>query len=688
MTKTILFEIGTEELPASQIRNISKSLFESLKKKFLENEFLFENNEIFSTPRRIGFIFHNINIETAEKEIIKKGPKVSHAFDENNIPTIVGNGFAKSVNRNIDELITIGSGADIRLAYKQKIRPQLLSELAPSFLESSISQIQNAKSMYWGKGTVKFIRPIKWISIIINDEALKGYVFDYKISKLSRGHRVLGQNKFTLPNADSYNEVLEQNGVIANRSRRKKIIEGQIKTIAINEKCVPKISENLLEEVVDLVEWPEAMLGNFDKKFLKLPKEIVIATMQDHQRYFPVEKQDGTLENKFIFIANNNKKASKLIIEGNEKVLRPRLEDAKFFYEKDLSISVKSRLDELRSITYYKGLGSIYQKAERVKNSAIVFCNEFGASEQIVSEVAMLGYNDLTSNTVNEFPSLQGLMSAKFSELDKYSSQTVEALSTFYHPRFQEDSLPSLPEGLCVNFTEKLDTITGMFAIGNKPSGDKDPFGLRRASLGVVRILVEGKIEINLLEAINRVLSNFQIKDKQEKIEILILNFILDRFRSYLLDKQFSTQVTKCLRTSASHNIYNQYKKAVALQEFLKTDESSYVINGQKRIKNILKKDKYKDRANYKPTLASQKAEKHLFQKFVTIRDNGMVHFKNKNYSDYLNSLNLMKQEIDQFFQEVMVFDDNEQIARNRIRLLNSINEHLCLIGDLSELNG
>ncbi|MAK09100.1 MAG: glycine--tRNA ligase subunit beta [Rhodobacteraceae bacterium] len=688
MKKAILFEIGTEELPATQIKNITKSLYESLSQKLEQNEFYFESKKVFSTPRRLAVIFYNIKDTTTEKELVKKGPKLSDSFKSSGQPTNVGNGFAKSVNQHIEELITIGSGPDARLAAKTKIKSAVLKEQAPSILESCLSQIQNAKGMFWGAGTLKFARPIRWVTIIIDDEVADGHIFNLKISNYSRGHRVLGQNKIKIPSAVQYPELLEKNKVIVDRDRRKKIIIEQIQEIAKTEMCRPLKAEPLIEEVVDLVEWPKAMIGTFDTKFLKMPKEIIVATMQDHQRYFPVENENGKLINKFIFIANNSTKNKKLIVEGNEKVLRPRLEDANFFYEEDSQTPIESRVSALKLTTYYKNLGSVYDKAIRVKKCVEIFCVDFKASKEITSEVAMLGYNDLPSRVVNEFPSLQGKMSAHFAEIHNYQQMTVKAISTFYHPRFHDDNLPQSPEGLCAAYAEKLDTIAGIFALGKKPTGDKDPFGLRRASAGIVRILVEGKIDVSLSRNITIALSNFETELNHNQTKDQIIRFIFDRFKSYLLEKNMDIGVIKCILNNDSGSIFDKFKQALAIQEFLKLNSSISIINGQKRIKNILKKNTYKEDLHFNQALCSEGAELELSENFNETQKIGTLYLKNKKYLEYLCNLTKLTQSIDRFFLEVMVFDNNEETAKNRISLLNSISKHLCLLGDISELNG
>ncbi len=687
MKKAILFEIGTEELPATQIKNITESLYESLSHKLKQNEFYFKSEDIFSTPRRLAVIFYNIKDMTAEKELVKKGPKLSDSFYSNGKPTDVGTGFARSVNQRIEELITIGSGADARLAVKTKIKATSLQEQAPFILESCLSQIQNAKGMLWGDGILKFARPIRWVTIIINDKVVEGRVFNFKVSGYSRGHRVLGSDKVRILSAEQYPQLLEKNKVIVDRDRRKKIIIEQIQKIAETTMCRPLRAELLMEEVVDLVEWPIAMTGTFDKKFLKIPKEIIIATMQDHQRYFPVENEKGKLINKFVFIANNITEDKNLIVEGNEKVLRPRLEDANFFYEEDCRISIESRLSALKSTTYYKNLGSVYDKASRVKKCVEIFCVDFKASKKITSEAAMLGYNDLPSRTVNEFPSLQGKMSAHFAEKHNYQQRTVEAISTFYHPRFHDDNLPQTPEGLCVAYAEKLDTISGIFALGKKPTGDKDPFGLRRASAGIIRILIEGQIDVSLSGNITTALSNFKNEFNHDKTTNLIIRFISERFKSYLLENNIDICIVKCILNNASNSVFDKFKQALAIQKFLELEDSIDIINGQKRIKNILKKNTYKENLHFNLELCSEGAEIELSKNFNETQKIGRLHLKNKKYLEYLCTLTKLTQSIDRFFLEVMVFDKNEGTAKNRISLLNNISEYLCMLGDISELN-
>ena len=688
MKKAILFEVGTEELPASQIRNITESLHESLSQKLNQNEFYFESEDVFSTPRRLAVIFHNIQDKTPEKELIKKGPKLSDSFASSGKPNNVGKGFAKSVNQRIEDLITIGSGADARLAFKTKMRPTLLIEQAPSILESCLTKIQNARGMFWGSGILKFARPIRWITIVIDDKPLDGQVFNLKISGCSRGHRILGKDQIVISSADRYPQLLEENKVIVDRATRKKIIIEQIQKIARTEKCHPLKAESLVEEVVDLVEWPKAMIGSFDKKFLSMPKEIIIATMQDHQRYFPVENTEGQLINKFIFIANNSSGNDDLIVKGNEKVLRPRLEDANFFYKEDSQTSIESRVSALKSTTYHNKLGSVYEKAIRVKKCAENFCADFRASEKIISETVVLSYNDLPSRTVNEFPSLQGKMSAHFAKLHNFQEKTVEAISTFYHPRFHDDHLPQSPEGLCAAYAEKLDTVAGIFTLGKKPTGDKDPFGLRRASAGIVRILIEGEISTSLSANINIALSNFETNLDQNQTRNLIMQFIFERFKSYLLEKNIDICIVKCIQKNSSDSIFDKFRQALALQEFLKLEDSNHIINGQKRIKNILKKNPYKENLHFNAELCSENAEKTLSENFYETKKVGEVYLENKKYLEYLSTLTKLTQSIEQFFLEVMVFDKNKETTRNRISLLSRINEHLCMLGDISELNG
>jgi len=628
---SFLFELGTEELPPKSLINLSKNLEKNFIELLKNSNLSFDNVERIATPRRLGILIKGLQLEQNDELIEKKGPAV-------NAPEQAIIGFAKSCGIVKEKLIIKSlKNKEYYYAVQHKKGKKTL-ELLPEIITNSVMNLSIAKGMRWGNSDKIFVRPIKWIVALLDTEVIKVELFDLSSDRVSRGLRFV-DDSLKINSADNYYDILQKANIEVNFAKRKSLITYQIKKVAKDNQAIVVIDDELLDEVCALVEYPNAFLGKFDESFLSMPKEVLILVMKSHQKYFHCENNKGDLLPFFISVANLKSKKISSIIRGNEKVINPRLRDAMFFLEQDKKQKLKNKLKTLENVVFMQGLGSVADKVKRNITLAEHMTKFINVDKTIVVTATEIMKSDLATDMVGEFSDLQGVMGAYYAKNEGYHQSVCDCILTQYNPRFADDTLPISLEAIIVSMADKLDSIVKIFANGNEPTGSKDPFSLRRQALGIVRMIIEKKINFNIKELIEFALKTEKPSFDNQKV-IPIYNFILDRLRSYFLDKGFSNNL----------------------------------IEVNKRIKNILAKAN--NISELDSSILVEVAEIDLFKAIENI-DN------NKNIID---SWLMLKPLIDAFFDNVMVNVDDEKLKMNRLALLKKVRALFLTLGDISYL--
>ncbi len=681
----LFFEIGTEELPASFVKigmDLLNSKFSDLLNK---NQIKFNKINTFGTPRRIGFYISEIYLKQEDSIIEQTGPAKRVAFNENGNPTKAAIGFAKSQGVDVKDLEIIvtpkGEYVGVKKIIKGKETYEILKEKFPEFIKSIVFP----KNMRWGKEKITFGRPIKWIIALLGDKVIEFEYGSYKSQKFSKGHRFLSPEKFEIKNYNQYLTELKKRWVIADFEERKKFLVNQINEIANKKNFIVDDDEELLDEVTNLVEYPFPVVGEFEEQFLKLPKEVVITTMKVHQKYFPVYDNNRKLLNYFVTISNNKAKDMDVIKKGNERVIRARLNDASFFFEEDRKYKLDYFVEKLRKVIFYNKLGTSYEKMERFKDIAVYLANILNPDKAKVTErAAYLCKGDLETNMVYEFPELQGIMGKYYALHSGESEEVANAIYEHYLPRFSGDEIPKTDAGAFISIGDRIDSITGFFIINEIPTGNADPFALRRHALAIINIILKKGYRISLNELIDRSISlyltKFQKIDKNVKSSII--EFIKQRFRNFMTEK-FNYDEIDAVIDIDFDDIYRSYKKIEALHKMKKDEIFINLITPFKRIANITKDW---DETIVVPEYFSTNEEKDLYKYFNEINENFQKEIKNENFINALKELTKLKEPIDNFFDNVLVMEKDEKLKKNRLSLLKTIYNSFISVGDLKKL--
>ncbi len=669
MNKPLLIEIGVEELPAipflKELPNIEKKWTDILEKNRLLCDF-----EFFYTPRRLVLWHREFQVKQEDSVVEQFGAPVKIAFKDGQ-PTGAAIGFAKKCGVSVDELEKIDQGRGEVLYFKQEVVGTKASDLLNEMVNEFINSLNFGKSMRWASRTDSFIRPIRSLSIIHGEEIVEGELYGVKSSNFSFAHRMVSYEPFTYSFAGDYFCKLDKNGVILYPDERRKIILDQMKTIEQRENVSIEIDQELLEEVVAITEYPTALIGRFDEEFLELPEEVIVTSMKEHQRYFAVYK-DGKLTNNFIVVSNSKTDDFGYIISGNEKVLRPRLADGMFFYKNDINNGLSN--EGLKKLTFVEGLGSMYEKCERETKIAEYLATEFSVEQkELLQKAVMLSKADLMSEMVFEFTELQGLMGYYYAKLAGEDELVYTALKEQYLPDGEDSELPSTSFSSIVALSYKLDNLMGLFSVGKIPTGSKDPFGLRRAAAGIVKIAMEHKLPIDFNDIIDALISNYPGLDKKALIE----------FFNERLFKIFDVNPTvlKAVLGSGETNIYEISQKLCALNPIVLSDNFKEYTATFKRVANIIKDVDTNSKLVIDEALFEDIEEKALFAKYSEITS--------KSYSDYeveLDALFSMKEQLDNFFDNVFVNHENEAIKTNRKNLIGLVYQAFKKIADIKEI--
>ena len=687
VTNTLVIEIGTEELPPKALKKLSLAFESALVKRLTDKGLNFEQPCSFATPRRLAIKFPSIQTQQLDQTVERRGPAVSAAFDSDGEPTKAAMGFARSCGIDIAEVSRLKTDKGERLAYKAEVKGESLDSLLPKIISEALDALPIPKRMRWGAGNAEFVRPVHWLVMLLGDRVIEGEVLGIKADRFTFGHRFHSPERLTLTQANDYPDLLQRAHVIADFEQRKTRTIELTKICAKENSGVAIIDPALLDEVTALVEWPAPICGTFDAHFLQLPREVLIASMQDHQKYFPLENENGELINKFITIANIDSSDPGAIKSGNERVIRPRLGDAKFFWDQDLKTSLRSKKERLGSIVFEKQLGTLLEKTERVAAIAESIAENCRADANLASTAAELSRADLVSEMVGEFPELQGIMGGYYANHDAEDPEVQQALSQFYRPRFAGDDIPNRDLARCIAVADRLDTLTGIFAIGAAPTGDKDPYALRRAALGTIRILVEGEIPLDLETALNTATKLLAGKVSTDDIASKVLGFMMDRLRGYYAEKDYSQRAVESVLALHPASPFEVNQRLVAVIEFSKLSAAADLANANKRISNILRKAKIDDALPIDRDVMVEPAEKALDTALAAVRDEAQRLFDKNDYAGHLNVLASLKDPINTFFDDVMVMADDPKLKTNRLALLSNIRAQFSQVADISLLS-
>lgn len=685
----LLVELGTEELPPKALKRLSQSLGQSFVTG-LEEAGLVETGsacQIYAAPRRLAVLVPKIKRRQPDREQIRRGPAVQAAFDAAGKPTKAAEGFAASCGVKVGALETLKTDKGEWLVSRQMEQGRVASAIIPEVFDAALRQLPIPKRMRWGDLDAEFVRPVHWLLMLHGDKPVRAELLAVKAGNQTKGHRFHAPKPIVIKKPADYARVLKSSGkVIASFDERRELICKAVEKLATKAGGQALIEDALLDEVASLVEWPEPVLGNFDKAFLDVPAEALISAMQDHQKYFPVTSKQGKLLPHFITVSNIKSKKKAEVIAGNERVLRARFSDAAFFWNTDRKTPLVDRVDQLKSVVFHKKLGSIHDKSMRTARLAAHIANALEGSAQNAERAAVLAKADLLSGMVGEFPELQGTMGRYYADYDGEDESVALAIEEQYLPRFAGDRLPQSNTGQALSIADKLDSLAGIFAIGQLPTGDKDPFGLRRAALGVLRILIESKLDVDLNDLISVALSGFATIDVPQDTASKLYEFMMDRLRAYYQDSGIRTDVIESVRARTPARPLDYDRRVRAVMAFLKLKESASLAAANKRIRNILKQSGQMDWDHVSRELLLDPAEIALAQVVEAARASIEPHFETGNYTQAMKALAALRPEVDRFFDKVMVMVEEEAVRDNRLALLSALETLFLRVADLSVL--
>ncbi len=687
-TRNLLIEIGTEELPPKALADLAEEFHDRLTGylfDLLESE---AKTHFYYSPRRLAIIIENLPMQQPNQKVERFGPSVKIAYDEHGKPTKAADGFARSCNISINDL----QKKDGKLFYATTHKGGLTVELIPNAINDALAKLSIPKRMRWGNNDAEFVRPLHWVVILFGKEVIDCDVMGVKSGRITYGHRFHHPDAIEIKNADisQYKNKLKQAKVWLNETADHEIqqfISERAKAEAKKINGIPLNSDresDLVTEIAALVEWPHALLGDFDKKYLDLPREVLISVLEKQQRYFPVEdKKTGELLPYFIAVSNIESKDEKQVIKGNERVIVPRLSDAMFFWKTDKAKPLAGRLKELNGVTFQKELGTIGDKTGRIIRLAESIAQELGVNKAQVSRAAMLSKCDLVTDLVGEFPELQGIVGRYLAKNDQEPDEVAQAIEEHYRPRFAGDELPKTKTGQILALADKLDTLAGIYGIGQQPTGAKDPFALRRAALGVVRILVEEKLPLSLFELVKSAfeIHGNMVKDACHELEI----FIFERARGYFLEQGITANGVESVLAERPTRLDLIPARLEAVASYSHLPEAPSLSAANKRISNILKNLDHIP-SGFDESLFKEKEEKALAKEYLKLKPKLDDLYKKQKFTPMLQELAILKEPVDAFFDKVMVMTDDETLRNNRIGLLNDLRQSMNRVADLSKL--
>jgi glycyl-tRNA synthetase beta chain len=686
-TRDLLVEIGTEELPPTALRRMRDALRSSLDALLTENHLAHGDSRAYAAPRRLAVLIKDVPVAQPDRDITKRGPALQAAFDADGNPTKPAEGFARSCGVTVADLEQLVTDKGTWLAFHATETGKATTEIIPALLEKTLKMLPMPKRMRWGDSETEFVRPVHWVLLLFGSEPVKTRLLGIDSDRYTRGHRFHHNENIAITTPGAYAEILQQSGkVIADMEQRRASIETQVREAGMALGGHARIDPALLDEVTALVEWPVAISGSFDARFLEMPAEALISSMQDHQKYFPVLNDAGKLLPYFITVANIASKDPDQIRAGNERVIRPRLEDAVFFWNQDRKRSLESRAPQLDKVTFQEKLGSLGDKQQRIGAIASAIAELLGIDVSRVQRAAALCKCDLVTSMVAEFPDLQGIMGRYYATHDGEDAAVAAALDEQYQPRFAGDKLPSSATGQALAMAERLDTLTGIFALGQKPTGDRDPFGLRRSALGILRILIEKQLDLDLRALIDTAAQLLPADVKTTAVTRELFAFMMERLRSYYLDAGYDSHTFAAVLARQPVRPLDFDQRMQAVKAFRKLPEADSLAAANKRIRNILRKAGTDIANSWDRKLLQEPAEQALAAAVDDMETTVRPLFEQRAYTDALCKLAALQAPVDAFFDQVMVMADDTRLRDNRLALLHSLSAMFLQVADISLL--
>lgn len=685
-TQNFLVEIGTEELPPKALKTLATSFADNVEAELNQAGLSFDKIEWFAAPRRLAVKVLNLATQQPSKEIEKRGPAVSAAFDAEGKPTKAAEGWARGCGITVEQAERIATDKGEWLVHRAKIEGQPTKNLLNDIVANALAKLPIPKPMRWADKTVQFIRPVHTVTMLLGDELIEGEILGLASARTIRGHRFLGEKEFEIQHADQYPQLLREKGsVVAGFNERKAEIlaKSQAKATALGG--VADIEESLLEEVTSLVEYPNVLAAKFEERFLAVPAEALVYTMKGDQKYFPIYDKDGKLLPHFIFVSNINPEDPTAIIEGNEKVVRPRLTDAEFFFKTDLKQKLVDRLPRLETVLFQQQLGTLKDKTDRIEQLAGEIAKQIGADEAKAKRAGLLSKCDLMTNMVFEFTDTQGVMGMHYARHDGEDEEVAVALNEQYMPRFAGDELPKSLVASAVALADKFDTLTGIFGIGQAPKGSADPFALRRAALGALRIIVEKNLPLDLEDLVKKSAALFGDKLTNQNVVADVVDFMLGRFRAWYQDEGIAVDVIQAVLARRPTRPADFDARVRAVSHFRTLDSAEALAAANKRVSNILAKaDAAIGEINL--TACVEQAEKALAEAVLALRTEVQPLIAQGDYTAVLDKLANLRAPVDSFFDNVMVNAEDPLLRQNRLAILNTLQGLFLQVADISVL--
>jgi glycyl-tRNA synthetase beta chain len=686
--KNLFFEIGTEDLPSKKLDIFSKKLLKNIEDNLIKSGISFSSIKNYYTNIRLIFYINDIDEEIIIGKKFIKGPPMERCYDKNNKATNTGLGFAKKYGVKITELEKKNIKGKEYLVYEKSERKIKIKDIIAKILEDSIDNIEDQKKMRWGDSSVTFIRPIRWMTLLLGDKHVPARIMGVKCNEYTFGNKSISNKKIKIDKIEDYKKFLEKENIEIDQEKRKALIKKQINTILLDYKFDQIIDDDLVDEVASMVEYPYVFMGKFPEQYLNLPSEVLKYVIQDTQKYFLIYKNRKLVN---FFIGISNVKINENIIIGNERVINPRLDDAQFFISKDLTSNIFEKQDLLKKVIFHKKLGSMYDKVQRIKKLSLNLKqqnreNDLGilleldnVNEKVLAQIVDFSKLDLLSNMVIEIPKLQGYMGCYYAREKNILEEIALGIKDHYAPRHSEDNIPNGGNAAIVSIADKIDTVVGMFLVNEKPTGTRDPLGIRRATNGILRIILEKGYDINLTQLLNISCGIHGLHHKQQSLVDCYSYFnekLISIFKENFTFKE--NIILSVVNNDYNKNImpWSMLKKIEAINNIV--DDSDYLelIANAKRVANILKKSDLHLSSDINENLLRELSEKILYNAINDIKDDLQTFLKDKNYAEYLKKLNTLNFSIKSFFDEVMINAEEKDIKLNRLSLLELINNY------------
>ena len=681
-TQPFLVELGCEELPPKSLKILAESFLAGIEAGLKQSGLAYEGARFYAAPRRLAVHIDSLALQQPDRVLTVDGPPVKAAFDANGNPTQAALGFAKKNGIDISEVDRSGE----KLRYSRQVKGESATALITTIINQSLAQLPIAKRMRWGANKVEFVRPVQWLVMLLGSDIVDGEVLGFKAGRVSRGHRFHAPAPITLNHANDYLAALKEAYVIADFAERQASILQQVTDLATKENGKALIPAALLDEVTGLVEYPVPLVCSFEERFLHVPQEALISTMQDNQKYFCLVDAKGKLLPRFITVANIQSSNPKFIVEGNEKVVRPRLTDAEFFFKQDQKVKLESRNERLKTVVFQAQLGTVYEKAERISELAAFIAAQIGGDVALAQRAGILSKCDLATEMVGEFPELQGIAGYYYAQHDGEQGDVALALNEQYLPKFSGDVLPSTAIGLAVAIADKLDTLVGIFGINQPPTGSKDPFGLRRAAIGLLRIIIEKELTLDITVLSQQAVNAYGSKLSNANTVNEVFEFLLGRYRAMYEEQNIGVDVIQAVQTLKPTQPLDFDRRIKAVANFRNLAEAEALAAANKRVANILSKDGVTVTGAVDNSLLSEAAEQTLAAQVAKLQSELTPLFAAGDYTPALTALAALRAPIDSFFDTVMVNADDLAIRQNRLNLLASLRALFLAVADISQL--